>query len=117
MKPDTSFELSSSGFRIFRRWGTVGFAVMVLAKLTPSTVKIHSGDARHGIALCTLEGHLNRKSTTLHFQSDLPRFCKEPYTRGDRGGGGIARVLRNGNVFEKAGVNLSVARLCDDFDS
>ncbi|CAE7672490.1 CPX1 [Symbiodinium sp. CCMP2592] len=36
------------------------------------------------------------------------KFCKEPYTRGDRGGGGIARVLRNGNVFEKAGVNLSV---------
>lgn len=35
------------------------------------------------------------------------KFCKEPYTR-ESGGGGIARVLTNGNIFEKAGVNLSV---------
>ncbi|CAE8650815.1 unnamed protein product [Polarella glacialis] len=34
-------------------------------------------------------------------------FCYEPYDR-PTGGGGIARVLKNGNVFEKAGVNLSV---------
>ena len=39
------------------------------------------------------------------------RFSTEPYTRGERGGGGVARVLQNGNVFEKAGVNLSVACL------
>jgi len=35
------------------------------------------------------------------------KFCREPYTR-ESGGGGVARVLTDGNVFEKAGVNLSV---------
>eukprot|EP00440_Ansanella_granifera_P045485 gb/GFBE01049278.1/.p1 GENE.gb/GFBE01049278.1/~~gb/GFBE01049278.1/.p1 ORF type:complete len:432 (+),score=105.49 gb/GFBE01049278.1/:1-1296(+) len=35
------------------------------------------------------------------------KFDREPYSR-DGGGGGIARVLKGGNVFEKAGVNLSV---------
>ncbi|CAJ1332909.1 unnamed protein product [Effrenium voratum] len=35
------------------------------------------------------------------------KFCREPYTRAS-GGGGVARVLTDGNVFEKAGVNLSV---------
>mmetsp|Transcript_89260 Transcript_89260/g.260964 ORF Transcript_89260/g.260964 Transcript_89260/m.260964 type:complete len:438 (-) Transcript_89260:297-1610(-) len=34
-------------------------------------------------------------------------FDREPYTR-ESGGGGVARVLTNGDVFEKAGVNLSV---------
>jgi len=35
------------------------------------------------------------------------KFSREPYTR-ETGGGGVARVLANGNIFEKAGVNLSV---------
>lgn len=35
------------------------------------------------------------------------KFCVDPYSR-ESGGGGIARVLRDGDVFEKAGVNLSV---------
>jgi len=35
------------------------------------------------------------------------KFCRDPYTR-TTGGGGVARVLRDGSVFEKAGVNLSV---------
>jgi len=34
-------------------------------------------------------------------------FGTEPYTR-EGGGGGVARVLKDGAVFEKAGVNLSV---------
>lgn len=34
-------------------------------------------------------------------------FCRDPYTR-ETGGGGIGRVLKDGKVFEKAGVNLSV---------
>lgn len=35
------------------------------------------------------------------------KFDKEIYTR-ETGGGGVARVLKEGDVFEKAGVNLSV---------
>lgn len=35
------------------------------------------------------------------------KFCREPYTR-ESGGGGVARVSTDGNVFEKAGVNLCV---------
>jgi len=35
------------------------------------------------------------------------KFDREVYTR-TTGGGGVARVLTDGNVFEKAGVNLSV---------
>jgi len=35
------------------------------------------------------------------------KFSREPYSR-ESGGGGIARVLKDGDVFEKAGVNLSV---------
>jgi len=35
------------------------------------------------------------------------KFGYEPYSR-ETGGGGIARVLQDGDVFEKAGVNLSV---------
>ena len=34
-------------------------------------------------------------------------FLREEYTR-DSGGGGVSFVLTNGDVFEKAGVNLSV---------
>lgn len=34
-------------------------------------------------------------------------FCRDAYTR-ESGGGGISRVLTDGDVFEKAGVNLSV---------
>lgn len=36
------------------------------------------------------------------------KFDREAYTRGDKPGGGVARVLADGAVFEKAGVNLSV---------
>jgi len=35
------------------------------------------------------------------------KFCRDPYSR-ETGGGGVARVLTGGDVFEKAGVNLSV---------
>lgn len=35
------------------------------------------------------------------------KFCRDPYTR-NNGGGGVARVLADGDVFEKAGCNLSV---------
>mmetsp|Transcript_9962 Transcript_9962/g.24791 ORF Transcript_9962/g.24791 Transcript_9962/m.24791 type:complete len:440 (+) Transcript_9962:41-1360(+) len=36
------------------------------------------------------------------------KFDRDAYDRGAKPGGGVARVLTNGNVFEKAGVNLSV---------
>lgn len=36
------------------------------------------------------------------------KFSRDAYTRGEKPGGGVARVLTDGNVFEKAGVNLSV---------
>eukprot|EP00933_Yihiella_yeosuensis_P038162 TRINITY_DN32114_c0_g1_i1.p1 TRINITY_DN32114_c0_g1~~TRINITY_DN32114_c0_g1_i1.p1 ORF type:complete len:445 (+),score=95.60 TRINITY_DN32114_c0_g1_i1:86-1420(+) len=36
------------------------------------------------------------------------KFSYEPYSRDNGNGGGIARVLKDGNVFEKAGVNVSV---------
>lgn len=35
-------------------------------------------------------------------------FSRDTYQREGKAGGGLARVLTNGNVFEKAGVNLSV---------
>lgn len=35
-------------------------------------------------------------------------FSRDAYTRGERPGGGVACVLTGGDVFEKAGVNLSV---------
>lgn len=35
------------------------------------------------------------------------KFNKDTYTR-DKGGGGVARVLSDGNMFEKAGINVSV---------
>ncbi|KAH0599683.1 hypothetical protein MHUMG1_02473 [Metarhizium humberi] len=38
---------------------------------------------------------------------DGKRFRKDEWTR-DNGGGGISCVLQDGNVFEKAGVNISV---------
>lgn len=47
--------------------------------------------------ICTAIQELDGKAT----------FEKDPYTR-PAGGGGIARVLRDGDIFEKAGVNLSV---------
>ncbi|GIM13030.1 hypothetical protein Vretimale_16234 [Volvox reticuliferus] len=38
---------------------------------------------------------------------DGKKFHQDAWTRAD-GGGGISRVLQDGNVFEKAGVNVSV---------
>ena len=36
------------------------------------------------------------------------RFREDAWVRGSDGGGGISRVLQDGDVFEKAGVNVSV---------
>lgn len=38
---------------------------------------------------------------------DGKKFHQDAWTRAD-GGGGISRVLQDGNVWEKAGVNVSV---------
>ncbi len=38
---------------------------------------------------------------------DGKKFQQDAWTRAD-GGGGISRVLQDGNVWEKAGVNVSV---------
>ena len=38
---------------------------------------------------------------------DGQAFCEDVWHR-DEGGGGISRVLQNGKVFEKAGVNVAV---------
>lgn len=40
-------------------------------------------------------------------EADGSKFHQDAWTRED-GGGGISRVLQNGNVWEKAGVNVSV---------
>jgi coproporphyrinogen III oxidase len=37
------------------------------------------------------------------------KFIEDDWERGEgRGGGGITKIIQNGNVFEKGGVNISI---------
>jgi len=45
--------------------------------------------------------------STIERLDGKAKFDREHYSR-ETGGGGVARVLTNGDIFEKAGVNLSV---------
>lgn len=54
-----------------------------------------------------LQDYQNRLCDRLSsFEPDTRPFLIDPWTRAE-GGGGISRVLENGTVFEKAGVNFS----------
>ena len=44
----------------------------------------------------------------LNTEDGGARFVEDRWERSDNGGGGKSRVIENGNVFEKGGVNTSV---------
>ena len=50
--------------------------------------------------------HIQDTISTAVEQVDGQHFHQDNWTRAE-GGGGISRILQNGNVFEKAGVNVS----------
>lgn len=54
-----------------------------------------------------IEGLQNRICTALEKSDGKEKFIEDKWTR-EEGGGGKTRVIANGNVFEKGGVNTSV---------
>ena len=54
-----------------------------------------------------IEGLQNHICTALEEANDNAKFIEDKWTR-EEGGGGKTRVIANGNVFEKGGVNTSV---------
>lgn len=57
----------------------------------------------------TIRTHICQELETLEAEagnSDV-KFIKTPWERGENGGGGVMALLKEGAVFEKAGVNVS----------
>ena len=55
-----------------------------------------------------IHGLQNTICAALEKADGKARFFEDKWDREDNGGGGITRVISNGNVFEKGGVNISV---------
>ena len=54
-----------------------------------------------------IEGLQNRICTGLEEADGKAKFIEDKWKR-EEGGGGKTRVIANGNVFEKGGVNTSI---------
>ncbi|KAF6811930.1 coproporphyrinogen III oxidase, partial [Colletotrichum musicola] len=58
-----------------------------------------------------MEDYIRRKQTEIVAaleEVDGTTFRTDSWSRPNNGGGGVTRVLQDGNVFEKAGVNISI---------
>ena len=65
-----------------------------------------SGTANSGVVLAYLRELQDRICAQLEAADGAATFRQDPWNRSE-GGGGESRVLRNGRLFEQAGVNFS----------